>query len=115
MVNPLEGLETEHRAGVKHFVTGQHRAWRMKDEDGEAAMLVYVNVMGHAMVTLCGREGDGPWVMLADRMVTANGLASAEWSPPPADFAFSEKMLAALDAAQDADDLSGVHELGDPS
>jgi hypothetical protein len=98
-------LKRETRAGVEHFVTGQHEARWLQSEDfltgkrQDIARLTYVDVGGHAVVLLCARGGpDEAWAptwigragqVFEDRAVHADG------------FELSAKMLAAFAAARE--------------
>lgn len=93
----LENLQREDRAGVPHFRTGQHQAW-LDSEDPRAAVLLYVDVMGWAVILGCQRECSWEAVAVFGR-VSATGVAQAA-RDLPADFALSDEMRAALAAAE---------------
>jgi hypothetical protein len=90
---------TEYRAGVRHFVTGQHRVLAIKDPDEPdvVAVAAFAPVAGHSVVVL-------PIVRLDGKLGHAGmcahilcGMPRAETLPD--DFELSEAMLAALDRA----------------
>lgn len=92
---PLEELEREQRSGIPHYKPGQHRAYRAEDEPG-AAVLVWVNPMGWAIILPCERE-DGQWKPVGAVMdARATGISS-QWQELDADFELSDRMRAALD------------------
>jgi len=100
-------LEKELRAGVMHYVPGQHHA-EIVVRDGRAlitnepeqiARLTYVDVMGHAVAVSCSRRDETAtwrpsWVARAGQ-VTAEPTVRAD----TVGFELSAAMLDALEAA----------------
>jgi hypothetical protein len=103
-------LAKDKRAGgVPHYVPGQHRASieARGAEDffdptikGDIGRVTYVDQMGHAVVVLAWRdEGTREW--RATWIGSAGQYTQRETVKAPADFVLSEKMLAALAAAEE--------------
>lgn len=98
-------LQTEKRAGVPHYVTGQHEAVvfvglrdATTNAEIEIARLSYVDIGGHAVVVILMREkGESEWE--ATWLRRAGHAYEGHATMAPASFALSEKMRAALDAA----------------
>lgn len=101
-------LEREMRAGVPHFKPGQHHAtieaieaqdFFNHDEIGDVGRVTYVDQMGHLCVVLTWRDrGSNEW---RATWVSRTGMMTTE--PPrkaPEGFVLSDKMLAALAAAE---------------
>jgi hypothetical protein len=94
----------EKRAGVEHFVTGQHRAWPVDDPTAVSdegvraeAILAYVPVMGHSVIFLILHRAEGTWATTGQAFHIQCSMPRTELLPP--DFALSEKMLAAIAVA----------------
>lgn len=107
-------LRTEMRAGVPHYVTGQHHAF-VNEGDRDAAILMYADVMGYAVVLPCQLERGsdhcmGEWFPVGVALrVSANGLSSG-WQDLREGFELSADMRKALDAPEvvpDGDALFG--------
>lgn len=100
-----DDLLVEDRAGVPHFVTGQHRAYLLGDNDPPTgALLRFADVMGWGWLVLCERDQvAGRWTACYVSQFTATGLGTNEWTKVIGDFEFSDKMLAALDNAEPVD------------
>jgi hypothetical protein len=107
-------LEAEIRAGVPHYVPGQHDAriypWSTAWPGGEpiqVGRVTYVDVGGHACVLLVARDTpDGDW---RPTWIGRAGHHYAEQAiPAPANFIISPGMYAAL---RDAD-LRGPDPIG---
>lgn len=92
-------LAKERRAGVEHYVTGQHHAEIVEEDTHVYAALSFVNVMGHAVFVLCRRAPRGewdPWKVFGE---FGQGHVF-KLSEPPESWDFSVAMLAALDEAE---------------
>lgn len=89
-------LRKEERAGVSHFVTGQHQAEIVEDDTHLFAILTFVNVMGHAVLLLCRKSKRWePWGVFGEA-----GHSLLKRGQPPEDWEFSDDMLAALRKAE---------------
>jgi hypothetical protein len=86
-----EIFETEMRAGVPHYVVGQHRAVG----EGDLMLLMYVDVMGWAVLLPCHLV-DGQWQpgSMIQR-VSVNRVTSG-WVNTPKSFRLSDAMIEAL-------------------
>lgn len=94
----LDRLERENRAGVPHYKSGQHRAYTMPPPDESHALLVYVDVMGHAVLMTCELR-DGEWHPEGMRCrISASGLGHG-WQAIPEDTELSQDSRDALAAA----------------
>lgn len=100
-------LRKEKRAGLTHFVTGQHRA-TIEVRDGvdhfdssivgDVGRLTYVDVWGRLVCVLTWRDkGSEEW--RATWVSTAGQETKSEAVRAPEDIVLSEKMLAALKEA----------------
>jgi len=86
---------TERRAGVKHYVAGQHRVIPLTDEEPDlVCLLAFVPTMGHSVVCvpICITEGQWDPVGLAFHIL-CNHPHVEQLS---ADFRLSPAMLKAL-------------------
>lgn len=92
-------LETEYRHGTKHYVSGQHHAEIVGDEEALFAALSYVNTTGMAIVILCMRQSEQEW---EPTQVARRGMLCTDWGPCPIpdDFSLSKKMIDALEEAE---------------
>lgn len=108
-------LQSENRAGVRHYVTGQHHAtipcrdvqdFFNPNVVGDVGRVSYVNVRGHAVVVLTWRDrGSDEWK--ATWVGSAGQFTETEAVRAPSDFKLSEAMLAALaEADKTTDDVS---------
>lgn len=100
-INPLDGLAEEDRQGIPHYVTGQHKAWKLTDPETGApdVLLRYVNVLGRAVLVLCA-HGRGAWQPLALSWVAVTGVGKG-WDAAPDEFELSDLMLAAIEDAEE--------------
>jgi hypothetical protein len=89
----LAALEREERAGVAHYRAGQHVAW-VEPQEPNAAVLLYVDAMGWAVIMGCERQCDWEAVVVLGR-VSATGVAQGE-RELPADFRLSDAARRAL-------------------
>lgn len=99
-------LAREMRAGVEHFVTGQHHAklsdWGNDYFSGDpiqVGRLTFVDVMGHLCVWLVSRSAeDAAWQVT---WVSRHGQLTSQEARmvQPGEFELSPKMLTALDRA----------------
>jgi hypothetical protein len=93
-------LEVEKRAGVPHYVSGQHHAEVIMEDTCLYAMLSWVDDMGHVIAMPCRREKDGEWKAMG--IARRSGVALTQ---PPQEVAevygFSDKQLAALKEAEE--------------
>lgn len=102
-------LEKEHRAGVTHYVPGQHEAVYhtggsdfFTEEPQDLARLTYVDQMGHLCVVLLSRRDSADewrvrWVGLSGQRYTS----PARRIDDPGEFPLSEAMRAALANAKE--------------
>jgi hypothetical protein len=88
-------LAKEKRAGVDHYVTGQHHAEIVEDDTHLYASLSFVNAMGHAVLVLCRKAAEGEWQTHALYGEFGQSHVFAVGAPPGS-WVFSEAMLAAL-------------------
>lgn len=92
-------LAKERRAGVEHYVTGQHHAEIVEDDTHVYAALSFVNVLGHAVFVLCRKAPEGKWETWQVFGEFGQGHV-LKLSGPPESWEFSEAMLAALADAE---------------
>lgn len=92
----LDDLAVESRAGVPHYAVGQHRAWHDAEEP-DAAVLLYVDAMGWAVIVGCVRECDWEPAVILGR-VSATGVAQ-RGAALPEGFVLSDESRAALASA----------------
>lgn len=85
-------LRRERRAGVEHYVPGQHAAVEDPDLPG-VYLLSYVDQLGYAVVIPCEWEGNH-WK--AVRIALRAGQETIRTSALRDDFELSPRMLAAL-------------------
>lgn len=88
-------LETETRAGVPHYVPGQHKARIVK----ELAQLTYVDVSGQALLIIVKKDKDGDWVMAAPTGIRV-GQFYVELVQFPRSFRLTDKMVDCLRATE---------------
>jgi hypothetical protein len=92
---------TERRAGVQHYVTGQHKAWAVTpatdyEYETEAdTVLAYVPASGHSVLLLLVRTGDkGGWFIYPGVLRVCSSMNGEEQLPE--DFELSDEMRVAL-------------------
>lgn len=94
----LDSLERELRQGVEHLKPGQHRAFT----DDDAALLLYVDAMGHACIVPCERGHLGGWVTMGVAY-RAGASGHGRWDRLPRRYKLSKASLEALDNAKAID------------
>jgi hypothetical protein len=93
---------SERRAGVDHFVTGQHRFFAVDDPETVsdsgvllAGVLAYVPHHGHSVAMLPLHREDGEWGTTG-AVIYLFGIRNGTMGFLPEDFEFSEAMRAVL-------------------
>jgi hypothetical protein len=91
----------ERRAGVEHFRTGQHLAWRCAPIDPwpELFVLAYAPIDGHQVILLPVARKADKWE--ADHSgMSIFSIRGPHMVKMPEGFALSERMIAALEEAR---------------
>lgn len=93
---------TERRAGVDHYVTGQHRFFPVDDPEQVsdsgvplAGILAYVPHHGHSVAMLPLHREGGEWGTTG-AVIYLFGIRNGTMAVLPEGFPFSEKMRAVL-------------------
>lgn len=91
-------LKKERRAGVEHYVVGQHKAEVVEEDGQKAAILSYVSSLGVTTVVLVKK---GPYWLPVHNWARVVGL-SVDYGlkPLPDDWELTDEMKAAIDAAE---------------
>lgn len=93
-------LKKHMKAGVPHFVPGQHHAEIVGDDCCYHAVLGYVSAMGHAVQLLCKKTDEHGWMPCRGSSARSAGQSTIFTSQPlPDTFTLSGPSIAALDAA----------------
>lgn len=93
-------LKIEQKAGVPHYVPGQHHADIVGDDYCYHAVLSYVSAMGHAVQILCKKTDERGWIPCPGTVArSAAQTVTYRPQPLPDDFSLSGDSIAALDAA----------------
>lgn len=92
-------LRKEMKAGVPHYIPGQHHAEVCGDDYTYHAVLGYVSAMGHAVQLLCKKTESG-WIPCPGT-VARSAAQQVTYRPQalPADFTLSSDSIRALDEA----------------
>jgi hypothetical protein len=91
-------LAKENRAGVPHFVEGQHYAAIINDDTHLTALLTWVDEFGHAVAMPCKKNGEY-WVPMGSAR-KAGQSHSFKVVDVPTDYTFSEAQTKALEDAE---------------
>lgn len=93
-------LKKHKKAGVPHYVPGQHAADIVGDDYCYHAVLSYVSAMGHAVQILCKKTNDRGWIPAPGTVARSAAQTTVYRSQAlPDDFSLSADSIAALDAA----------------
>lgn len=92
-------LPQEMKAGVPHYIPGQHHAEVCGDDYTYHAVLGYVSAMGHAVQILCKKTDDG-WIPCPGTLARS-AAQQVTYRPQalPAEFKLSSDSVRALEAA----------------
>lgn len=93
-------LQIELKAGVPHYIPGQHHADIVGEDYCYHAVLSYVSAMGHAVQILCKKTDDRGWIP-APGTLARSAAQFAIYRPQalPDEFNLSADSIAVLDAA----------------